>query len=211
MVTFVLIRHGLTDYNAEHRIQGQLDTALTQEGHDQAKLAADYVASRYTIDAIYASDLSRTMDTAKPLAEKTGLPIHPTKELRELHLGLWQGMLYPEAEARFPETAVMRKKNPALVRYDEGESYGDLTQRATKEMARIAAENEGKTVAVVSHGGTIRALLCDWYGKTVAEVYDIPPVPNTAINVVTYDQGKVEFLLENYTDHLERVTTTAVE
>ena len=211
MVTFILIRHGLTEYNAEHRIQGQLDTRLTQEGHDQARLAADYVAKHYAIDAIYSSDLSRTMDTAKPLADRVRLPILPIKALRELHLGLWQGLLYSEGEARFPETAAQRKKNPALVRYDEGESFEDLTKRATEEIDRIAKENDGKTVAVVSHGGTIRALLCAWHGRPVSEVYEFPPIPNTAISVVTYDRGKVEFLLENYTGHLTKITVAAVE
>jgi len=211
MVTLILIRHGLTDYNAEGRIQGQLDTALTPQGHAQAKMAADYVVKHYNIDAIYSSDLSRTMDTAAPLAELTGLPVTPCEQLRELHLGLWQGLLYSEGEARFPETARMRKLNPSLVHYDGGESYPDLAHRAQEAISRIVAENEGKTVAVVSHGGTIRALLCVWHGIPISRVYETPSVPNTAINVVTYDQGKFTIVKEHCTDHLTEIAVATAE
>ena len=211
MTDLIIIRHGLTDYNIENRIQGQLDSQLTQEGLMQAELMADYVAKHYSVDAIWSSDLSRTVKTATPLAERFELPVHPEKDLRELCLGLWQGLLYNEGEKLFPETAKKRKENPAAVRYDGGESFMDLAERAGRAITRIAEENDGKTVAVVSHGGTIRALLCLWHGRPIEELYEIPAVPNTAISVVRYENGRFTILLENCTDHLTQLTVSAAE
>ncbi len=211
MVKILLVRHGETDYNKEHRVQGQLNSALTPEGLAQAEAVTAYLAENYTIDAIYASDLDRTVNTAKPLAERLGLPIITTKELRELHLGLWQGLLYDDAVKRFPETARRRVEDPANTRYEEGESYRDLMERATAEMARIAAENEGKTIAVYSHGGTIRALICAWMGLPIEELFTVPAIPNTAVNVLTYDRGKVEFLLRDSVEHAKSAKAAFAE
>lgn len=211
MTELIIIRHGLTGYNAENRFQGHLDTDLTQEGLDQAEFAADYIAEHYTVDAIWSSDLSRAVKTAEPLAGRLELPIHTDRDLRELCLGLWEGLLYSEGAERFPETAEKRRENPAVVRYDGGESFKDLAERAIRAVTRIAEENDGKTVAVASHGGTIRALLCLWHGRPIEEVYDIPAVPNTAINVVRYENGKFTIIKENITDHLPRLTVAAAE
>lgn len=211
MVTFIIVRHGETDYNKEHRVQGQINSTLTKQGLEQARAVTEFLAENYSIDAIYSSDLDRAINTAKPLAERLEKPIHPTKELRELHLGLWQGLLYEEAVERFPETARKRKEDPGNTTYEEGESYRDLMQRATAEMERIAKENEGKTVAVFSHGGTIRAILCAWMGIPIKEVLTIPAIPNTAVNVATYDNGKVEFLLQNSVEHTKNITTSIAE
>ncbi len=211
MVQILLIRHGETDYNKEHRVQGQLNSSLTPEGIQQAKDVAEYLAENYTIDAIYSSDLDRAVNTAKPLAQRLELPIHTTKDLRELHLGLWQGLLYPDAEKRFPETARKRKVDPGNTRYEEGESYWDLMHRSTAAIDRIAKENDGKTVAVYSHGGTIRALICAWMGLPVEEIFTVPAIPNTAVNVLTYDNGKVEFLLRDSVEHTKGAKAAFVE
>lgn len=151
------------------------------------------------------------MKTAEALAKRVGLPILPDRELRELCLGLWEGLLYDEGAKLYPETAAKRKEHPALVRYDGGESFEDLAERAQRAIARIAAENDGKTVAIASHGGTIRALLCLWHGLPISEVYNTPFIPNTAINVVEYEKGEVTFLQENFTDHLTLLTVATVE
>lgn len=211
MVKILLIRHGETDYNKEHRVQGQLNSTLTPEGIQQAEDVAEYLAENYTIDAIYSSDLDRAVNTAKPLAERLELPIHTTKDLRELHLGLWQGLLYPDAEKRFPETARMRKVDPGNTRYEEGESYWDLMNRSTAAIDRIAKENDGKTVAVYSHGGTIRALICAWMSLPIEKIFTVPAIPNTAVNVLTYDNGKVEFLLRDSVEHTKSAKAAFVE
>ncbi len=89
----VMLRHGQTEYNAGSRMQGQLDTDLTDLGRAQAVAAAEVLAKRQPL-LIVSSDLRRAYDTAVALGERTGLPVHVDTRLRETHLGDWQGLTH---------------------------------------------------------------------------------------------------------------------
>ncbi len=93
-----MLRHGQTEYNLRSRMQGQLDTELTELGRAQAVAAAEALAKRQPL-LIVSSDLRRAYDTAVALAERTGLPVQVDERLRETHLGDWQGMTHAEIDA----------------------------------------------------------------------------------------------------------------
>src|ERR1700722_7745533 len=97
----VMLRHGQTDFNAGSRMQGQLDTELSELGRDQAVAAAELLAKRQPL-AIVSSDLQRALDTAVVLGERSGLPVLVDARLRETHLGDWQGMTHLEVDAMAP-------------------------------------------------------------------------------------------------------------
>ena len=86
----VMLRHGQTEYNAGSRMQGQLDTELSDLGRDQAVAAAEVLAKRQPL-VIVSSDLRRALDTAVALGERAGMPVLVDTRLRETHLGDWQG------------------------------------------------------------------------------------------------------------------------
>ncbi|MGH3968015.1 MAG: glucosyl-3-phosphoglycerate phosphatase, partial [Mycobacterium sp.] len=89
----VMLRHGQTDFNLGSRMQGQLDTELTELGRAQAVGAAEVLAKRQPL-LIVSSDLRRAEDTAVVLGDRTGLPVRVDARLRETHLGDWQGMTH---------------------------------------------------------------------------------------------------------------------
>ena len=95
----VLLRHGQTEWNAGSRMQGQLDTDLTDLGRDQAAAAAEVLAKRQPV-AIVSSDLRRALDTATALGERSGVPVRIDERLRETHLGDWQGLTHIEVDAQ---------------------------------------------------------------------------------------------------------------
>ena len=97
----VMLRHGQTEYNAGSRMQGQLDTELSELGRDQAVAAAEVLAKRQPL-LIVSSDLRRALDTAMALGERSGLPVEVDTRLRETHLGDWQGMTHLEVDAAAP-------------------------------------------------------------------------------------------------------------
>lgn len=155
----ILMRHGETFYNATRRMQGQMDTDLSDVGWDQAKQAAEFLKAE-NIGRIVSSDLKRAHDTAKVVADKFGLPVGVDKRLRETHLGQWQGMSHEEVDAQHPGAR-------ALWRHDagwappEGESRIEVAQRARAVIDQLMAEYQqwdDSTVLVVAHGGTIAAL-----------------------------------------------------
>lgn len=93
----ILLRHGQTDYNATDRMQGQLDTDLSELGRSQAKTAAAELAVRAPI-RIVSSDLKRALDTAEALGDAAGVPVSTDERLRETHLGDWQGLTHTEVD-----------------------------------------------------------------------------------------------------------------
>src|SRR5947199_3660663 len=99
MATLLLIRHGETDWNAEHRWQGHADVPLNARGREQAKALAEELAPE-GIDAIYASDLSRARDTAEIVGERLGVPVVLDPDLREIDVGSREGLTGEEVGER---------------------------------------------------------------------------------------------------------------
>ena len=108
----VMLRHGQTEWNAGSRMQGQIDTDLTDLGRQQADAAAELLAKRQPL-LIVSSDLRRALDTAVALSDRSGQPVSIDTRLRETHLGDWQGMTHVEVDdvspgARLPYGEYLR-------------------------------------------------------------------------------------------------------
>ena len=154
------------------------------------------------MDAVYASDLSRAYDTVKPLADALHLPIHTDAALREVDVGEWQGMLFEDVARIYPESFALYKRKPGLTRFDGGESFAELLERAASAIGRIARENEGKTVVIGTHGGVIRALRAFWTGISLERMEELPHVPNASLTVAECEGGTVTLREVGYCDFL---------
>ncbi|WP_149361432.1 histidine phosphatase family protein [Lolliginicoccus suaedae] len=163
----VLLRHGQTVYNAESRMQGQLDTALSALGIEQAKRAAEVLAHCDPL-AIISSDLHRAYDTALELGSATGLPVSKDERLRETHLGDWQGRTHAEVDTLDPGARMAWRLEPRLAPPGGGESRIDVAARATPLIDELLARSSGgdatlehwpeHPIVLVAHGGLICAL-----------------------------------------------------
>ena len=158
MVRWLLVRHGETAWNAEGRVQGQIDTPMSERGIKQAEALGERLAGQ-KIDAAYASDLSRAWETARLALKGHKLEPHPAPLLRERSWGEWEGMTFAEVRTQFHEQyeAVRRSVE---VSPPGGESVSDLMSR-TADFAQsingIYARDD--TVLAVGHGGCLNALL----------------------------------------------------
>lgn len=153
----VLWRHGETDYNAAGRMQGHLDSALTEVGWNQARFAAPALA-RFEPELVIASDLRRATDTATVLTEAIGVPLRLDKRLRETHLGEWQGMTGPEVDEQAPGERE-RWRLDATWAPPGGESRIDVAERAAEVVGDLLRDDhEYGTVLLAAHGGLILAL-----------------------------------------------------
>lgn len=203
-VKLFLIRHGQTDGNAQGRYQGSMDTELTETGVFQANQAKQYL-SNVKLSAIYSSPLKRTVKTAKIIAEGTGLDIKIYKDLRELNFGKWEGLKFEEINAKYRQDYQDWLSDPYRNPPTGGESFGVLINRAKESVKKIVAENpDGSSVAVVTHGGVILALIVDWLS--------IPPQcwrsliqRQGAINIVVIDRDFPYISAINYTGHINPV------
>jgi probable phosphoglycerate mutase len=158
-----MLRHGQTEFNAGSRMQGQLDTELSDLGRDQAVAAAEVLAKRQP-QLIVSSDLRRALDTAVVLGERSGLPVVVDTRLRETHLGDWQGMTHLEVDAAAPG-ARLAWRNDATWAPHGGESRVDVAARGMPVIAELVAEQTEwgadepeRPVVLVAHGGLIAAL-----------------------------------------------------
>ncbi|NJN18195.1 MAG: histidine phosphatase family protein [Oscillochloris sp.] len=160
----ILVRHGETPWNVTLQYQGQANIPLNERGIAQARHAADRLRSRQA-SALYASDLARARQTAEIIGEALHLTPHSASELREIDVGQWEGLTPEELYRRFPDHMAEYERDPARTVRLGGESYAQLQARALIWLQRIQETHKpGETIIGVSHGGTIRALLCHVIG-----------------------------------------------
>lgn len=159
----VLLRHGQTTYNAGERMQGQLDTDLSELGRDQAARAAEVLAGRAPV-AVLSSDLRRAYDTAVTVADRAGLPVQVDKRLRETHLGDWQGLTHHEVDARYPGARAHWRGDPRWAP-PGGENRVQVAERSYPLVQELLADRAGehpqwgnRPLVLVAHGGLIAAL-----------------------------------------------------
>ena len=202
MVKFIIIRHGLTDFNKIHKYQGQFDSSLEPLGVEQAELTAKHVAENYHVDAIYASDLSRTVNTAKPFARLLGLPVSTTPAFREIDVGEWAQQFIADVKKTDPEGVRIYNEDPGVFRFPGGENFAEVYERTAKKIEEIAEKHDGETVLIISHGGVIRTLIARWLGYPIRELRRVKPMGNTAITIAEYENGKAKLLLIGDNSHL---------
>ena len=175
----MLWRHGQTTWNVERRFQGQTDIPLDETGEAQAEYAAKRLATLKP-NAIFASDLSRAMQTAAPLSALTGLHVTPDKNLRERSGGDWEGLSDEEIRERYPrERAAWDPPN--------GEPTTAVADRVTSALTRIAATlDEGRLAVVVSHGAALRLGMTKLLGLTGDLSGVLGPLNNCSWSVLEF-------------------------
>lgn len=157
MWRLVLWRHGETDYNASGRMQGQLDSDLTDIGRQQARFAVSALA-RFDPAVLVTSDLRRARDTAAEFSRVSGVPVRVDKRLRETNLGQWQGKTAAEIDAGWPGDRARWQADPTWAP-PGGEPRIDVAARAEELVAELDGEFSGRTVLLCAHGGLIAALV----------------------------------------------------
>jgi probable phosphoglycerate mutase len=159
----VMLRHGQTEFNAGSRMQGQLDTDLTDLGRAQAVAAAEVLAKRQPL-AIVSSDLRRAYETAMSLGERCGMPVQVDTRLRETHLGDWQGLTHSQVDDIAPGARLAWRDDARWAPHG-GESRIDVADRSRPLVAELVAgepewgaDEPERPVVLVAHGGLIAAL-----------------------------------------------------
>ncbi|EDN69784.1 Phosphoglycerate/bisphosphoglycerate mutase [Beggiatoa sp. PS] len=192
----VLIRHGETLWNLEGRIQGHLDSPLTDVGLAQTEaLAKHFKFQKFA--ALYSSDLGRAYETARKISEQNGLPIIKERQLRERNFGLLQGVIKDTLANKFPEAyRHYRARDPAYV-VPKGESFKQFHARCIKCFNELAQKHNKQRILVVAHGGVLVSL----FKHTLNIPLEAPRrflSLNTSINIFSYQEGN--WMLEVWGD-----------
>ncbi len=200
---FCLVRHGETDWNSEHRLQGHTDIGLNIRGTAQAaQLAHAIKDSNLQFDVLYTSDLQRAVKTAQAIELLFNKSAIIDNALRERHLGALQGLTINEAPGLEPElwqSHISRNLNEEL---RGGESIKQFSDRIKSALERIRNQHLGKTILLVSHGGALD-MMYRIASNHPLNAEKIVSVPNASLNWISHEGSawKVDGWAE--TSHLE--------
>jgi len=197
-----IVRHGETAWNAEHRVQGQLDVPLNAIGQAQA-LAAAKVLAREKFDVIYSSDLSRARQTAAPTAERLSMQVAIDPALRERHYGIFERLTYAEIKEKFPEDYARFHARDPDYDFRTGESLKDFSARSIAVVSKIAKECEGQSILVFTHGGVLDYLYRFITGLSLSAERDFG-IPNAGLNRVEVTSAAWQIRAWADVAHLDR-------
>ncbi|WP_315451711.1 histidine phosphatase family protein [uncultured Selenomonas sp.] len=201
MTEIIIIRHGETEWNQTGRFQGHSDVPLSETGRAQAEALGRNLALDH-VDVIYASDLTRALETATPLAARFGLTVTPDPLLRELNFGAWEGQSFNDVNAENPDAMKQFYNDPERAGIPHSEPFPDFQKRVAGRVREIVAEQRGKRIVIVSHGASIRILFADILAMPIRSIWHISQF-NTAVNKIRFeDDGFAVVTLMNDTSHL---------
>lgn len=188
MLTVHLIRHGETNWNKEKRVQGRSESTLTPKGKAQAaKLGM--ALQKHRIARVYCSSSVRTRETADILFADTTVETEYRDDLREIHLGSWEGSLQTEIQARDPDRFAHFWTQPELFNLSGAESFQDVQTRGVNAFRQILQTQEAEEIAIVSHGVIIKSILCHLEGRSLEKLWEPPVMHNCAHSIVEIHPG----------------------
>lgn len=196
----ILVRHGETAWNSNGKYQGHTDVGLSEVGKWQAACLQERFRDE-KIDAFYASDLHRAMETAAIIAVPHGKEVRPVPALREINFGLWEGLTHSQIAAVYPQELQQWLFGPGEVVVPGGESFAQVRMRAWGALQEIVQAHRGETILAVSHGGTIRAILCAALNMGTESIWRFAQ-DNAAVNIIDFYPELPVVVLLNDTSHL---------
>lgn len=199
MARLILIRHGQTDYNLEKRYCGFSDPPLNAQGIWQAEKLADRL-NGLKIDKVYSSDLKRARQTAEIVFRD--ILIEKSTDFREMNFGIFEGLGYEMIIKEYPHLYSEWINSPAKIKIPGGEGLIDLKRRVLEKLASILSVHVDDTIAIVSHAGPIRVILCNGLGYGLKIFWQIEQEP-CALNIIDYSEARSPIVVaRNDTAHL---------
>jgi len=205
----LLVRHGQSTWNQEHRIQGQLDPPLSDDGRRQAAQLGRRLAGR-RFAALYSSDLKRAAETAAAIGAAIGLTPTPMAELREIYLGDWEGLRTEELAARFPEAWASWAEEPDWDLVPGGEGSAAFEARVEAALDSIFQRHHEGDVLAVTHGGVIQIALHHVVGRPGRGIFPFR-IQNASLSVIERRNGRLVVSGVNDIGHLALGSTGGLE
>lgn len=201
MKKLFLVRHGESEWNKLKKVQGQKDIPLTEKGIEQAKLIGKRLINE-GIEKIYTSDLKRAYDTASIIGKMLNIEVIPSKELREINFGIWEGLTSDIIKSKFSKEHELWLKNPEMLKVEGAESILDLQLRAMNEINKIISDENIDNVLIVSHSATLKTIILGLLNMDIGYFKNIT-LNNVSLSIIEFRQYNRVLTLLNDTNHLK--------
>lgn len=207
MTRIYVVRHAEAEGNLYRRVQGHYDGYVTENGYRQIEALADRFRDVH-VDAVFTSDLFRTQKTAEAIYRNKNIPHFVCPELREINLGIWEGVPWGELIYTSPDEYDAWTNFPHKFAVKGGETYAETYIRIKAYLDKIVLKNPNKDIAVVSHGSAIKALLCGIMYGDMLHLNDIGWCDNTAVSCIEADEHlNYKVVFKNDNSHLNELST----
>ena len=197
--TLVMWRHGQTDYNKQHRIQGQIDIPLNETGIAQAQDAAVGLA-RLPFTRVVSSPLGRALDTAHALADRLGLLVEVDERLMERAFGAWEGLNATEIKTGWPDDFTSWRDfgdpDPATTNVEPRREVGQRVSQAYRDWADKIAD--GETILFVSHGSATSQGIVTLLGHDPAQWHGLRGLDNCHWAVIQSEHREPYWRIDSY-------------
>jgi probable phosphomutase (TIGR03848 family) len=190
----LLVRHGQTPTTGSTLPGRAKGLHLADAGRDQAVAVAERIADLKRVDAVYASPLERTRETAAPIARARDLKVVADRGLLECDFGEWTGRSLKEL-MKLPAWRTVQRY-PSGFRFPGGESFTEMQVRMTGALQRLAAAHLGGVVVAVSHADPIKAAVADALG-THLDLFQRIVVSPCSVTAIAYGDGGPTVLTVN--------------
>lgn len=199
-----IIRHGETDNNKHHLLQGRgVNASINGKGKEQAECVSNALKD-IPVEKVIVSSLKRTIETATPLIERTDAVVESYSELDEMSFGEWEGAYFEDVRASIEAINQKWKQGDIEAVIPGGESPKQVFERASKKLIDVLKDSDEENIVFMIHGRLIRILLSGLLNLGL-ENMDLIKHENGAINHLTWDGEYFKTVELNMTEHLEKV------
>lgn len=209
MTKVYLVRHGQTEWNKKLTFRGRIDIPLNEIGHREAEAISEALKDK-NIEVIYTSPLTRSIETAKPIAKLFHLEIVPIQGLVDISYGDWEGLTFNEVKKRYSDQYKKWEKRPDLVRFPNGETLNEVRDRSFRAFKNIVKENPGKSILIIPHRVINKVLLCAILGLSNSHFWEIKQ-DTGCVNLIEYSNDRFVLSMMNDTCHLKGLADETVQ
>ncbi|MCM3122982.1 MULTISPECIES: histidine phosphatase family protein [unclassified Mesobacillus] len=204
MLEIYITRHGATEWNMENRLQGSLNSELTESGICNAVLLGKRL-SDIKFNVIYSSPSKRALETAGLIKADKAIQLKIVDDLNEISFGDWEGKTQEEIEEDFQAEYANFWNKPHQYNHlgHNAEDLKTFKQRVDQAMNQIIEENKNGRILIVTHGVVIRAIMSLFWDITTEKMWDPPMILGTSLTIVNYDEKQFKKVMLGDTSHME--------
>jgi phosphoserine phosphatase len=203
VTTLYITRHGETEWNIQKRMQGWMDSPLTELGKNQAEWLGQRLAE-VNINIVYSSPLGRAFTTAEIICNGRNINIIKDDAFREINLGPWEGLRGDEIETFDKEQLDNFWYAPGAYVPSIGETFQNVIDRTYKGVKEILSKHEGETILIVTHAVAAKAIMSYFENRTIEQFWDPPFMHQTSLSEIQIDEDTHKILMHADIGHYKR-------